>query len=99
MNRSALPLVWGRCGRVRLWRGPLPSIAPAWGTLVLGQAVADDVLPAVDPVAAAIGDPAKLLVVLVDERSRVIVDVAHRDARQPIGISQPGVAGPGEHGV
>ena len=27
MNRSALPLVWGRCGRVRLWRASIDATA------------------------------------------------------------------------
>ena len=33
------------------------------------------------PVPAAVGDPAELLVVLVDELARVLADVADRDAR------------------
>ncbi len=160
MNRSALPLVWGRCGRVRLWRAPIastrrrrsPSCRPrrcrsgrarsgrrgsanqtaassrAWLALAralvghvgdIGEpgVVVDDDLevvvartrassvvrgarrPAEEPVAAAVGDPAELLVVLVDERARVVVDVADRHARQAIGVAQPGVAGPGEDGI
>ncbi len=29
MKRSALPFVWGRYGRVRLWRASIVSIASA----------------------------------------------------------------------
>jgi hypothetical protein len=46
--------------------------------------------PTQQPVAAAVGDPPQLLVVLVDERARVIMDVADRDTGQPVGIAQPG---------
>jgi hypothetical protein len=49
-----------------------------------------------DPMPTAVGDPAELLVVLVDERARVVVDVADRHAGQPVGIAQPAVAGAGE---
>jgi hypothetical protein len=48
---------------------------------------------------AAGRDPAELLVVLVDEAPRVIVDIADRHARQAIGVPQPGVARAGEDGV
>ena len=65
---------------------------PAAGTSRLG-------CPAQNPVPATGGDPAELLVVLVDERARVVVDVADRHPRQPIGVAQPAVPGPGEDGV
>ena len=49
--------------------------------------------------ATAVGDAPQLLVVLVDERARVVVDVADRDATQAVGVAQPAVAGPGQDGV
>ena len=48
---------------------------------------------------AAVGDAPELLVVLVNERTRMVMDVADGDARQAIGIPQPGVAGPPQDGV
>ena len=41
-------------------------------------------------------DPPELLVVLVDERARVVVDVADRDTTEAIGIAQARVARSGE---
>jgi hypothetical protein len=49
--------------------------------------------------AAAVRDPAELLVVLVDKRSRVVMDIADGDARQAVGVAQPRVARAGEHGI
>jgi hypothetical protein len=49
--------------------------------------------------ATTAGDPAELLVVLVDERARVVVDVADGHPTEAIGIAQPAVARPGEHGI
>ena len=37
---------------------------------------------------AAVGDPTELLVVLVDERSRMAGHVADRDAGHPVGVAQ-----------
>jgi len=125
MNRSALPLVCGRCGRVRLWRGRVEQgPAGAAGALVgdvgdvcqaggivdddLEVVVAETPAPAVamrsgrspeDPVATAVGDPSELLVVLVDERARVVVHVADGHARQSIGIAQAAVSRPGQDRV
>jgi len=49
--------------------------------------------------AAAIRDPALLLVVLVDERTRMTGDIADRDAGHPITVAQPAEATPDEHPV
>jgi hypothetical protein len=48
------------------------------------------------PVAAPVGDASELLVVLVDERARVIVDVADGDPAETVGVPQSAVAGPGK---
>jgi hypothetical protein len=44
--------------------------------------------PTVDPPAAAIGDPAELLVVLVDERAGMAGDVPHRRGGHPVGVAE-----------
>ncbi len=46
--------------------------------------------------AAARGDATELLVVLVDERARVVVDVADRHAARSVGVAQPTHPGPAE---
>ena len=65
----------------------------------LGPMAMRRVLTAEDPVTATGGDAAELLVVLVDERAWMIVDVADRHAGEAVGIAQSGIAGPGEDGV
>jgi hypothetical protein len=44
--------------------------------------------PAEDSMSAAIGDTAELLVVLVDERSRMAGDIANRRSRDPVGVTE-----------
>jgi len=62
--------------------------------LVVARAVAAE-----RPPATAVGDPALLLVVLVDERARVAGDIADRGGRHPVGVAQPAEAAPGEDPV
>jgi len=45
---------------------------------------------AVDPVAAAVGDPAQLLDVDVQQLARPLADIADRDAGRTVLVSQPG---------
>lgn len=49
-----------------------------------------------DPVPTAIGYPAQLLVVLVQQRSRVAGDIAHRCSRQLVGVVEAVHAGPAQ---
>jgi len=53
----------------------------------------------VDAVASAVGHPAELLVVLVEEGTRVAGLVADRDPGRPVGIVQPTETGAPEGGV
>ena len=47
-----------------------------------------------EAVTATRRDPAELLVVLMDERPGMVVDVADRDARRPVAVAQAAEAGP-----
>jgi hypothetical protein len=47
-------------------------------------------------VTATVGDATELLVVLVDESARMAGDVSHRSGSDPIGITEPIEAAPGE---
>jgi hypothetical protein len=55
--------------------------------------------PAVDVMTASVGDPAQLLVVLVEQRPRVAGLVADRRTGEPVGVPEPAEAPPGEHPV
>ena len=55
--------------------------------------------PAEDPPTAAVGHPAELLVVLVDERARMARDIADRSRGHPVGVAQAVEAGPAEDAV
>src|SRR5262249_37459021 len=63
------------------------------------SSTARTVLPAEEAMTASSRDPTELLVILVDERPRGVVDVADRDAAQAIGIAQAAVTGPRKDGV
>ena len=67
---------------------PHPAVAVVRGTVT-----------AEDTPAAAVRDPAQLLVVLVDERAGVAGDVADGSGRHPVGITQPAEAAPDEDPV
>lgn len=67
----------------------LEVLVPDLRPLMVARAVSSE-----RPPAAAIGDAPKLLVILMDERSRMAGDVADRRRRHSVGIAQSAEAAP-----
>ena len=94
----------GRAGRSLIGHlddegDPAPIVDDDLEVVIAEGLAAGGFRPTVDPMAAAGGHPAELLVVLVEEGTRVTGLVADRGTGRAIGIPQPADAGPSERGI